>query len=89
MRYSLTIDHDDTSSIWPALEEFNNRVYKRRDHAKYALEYAIYEAVKGRSLLDKPAGRKAQVWASNVEIDKTSCVEYVFVGLTFRMKASR
>jgi hypothetical protein len=89
MRYTLTITRDDTASIWPALEEFNNREYKRRDHAKYALECAVYEAVKGRALLDRPAGRKAQVWAANVEIKPDSCLEYVFVGLTFRMQSSK
>ena len=87
MKYRLTITHDDTASIWPSLQEFNNREYKRCDHAKYALECAVYEAVKGRSLLDRLVGVKAQLWAKNLIITHDSDHTYIFAGLTFNMKS--
>ena len=87
MKYRLTITHDDTASIWPDLEQHNNREYKRRDFARYMVECAIYEAVKGRALLDRPVGVKAQLWAKSLDITHDSDHTYIFVGLTFNMKS--
>lgn len=89
MKYTLTITPDDTASVWPDLAQFNGRVFKRRDFAKYMLRCAMYEALKGRSLLDRPVAEKAMKWVDDLIITNDSDHTYIFAGLTFNLKSSK
>jgi hypothetical protein len=86
MQYILTITHDDTASIWPDLADYNDISFSKVNNAKFALNKAAYEAIKGRSLLDRPAGRKFHNWASMIDLKSKSEHVYIFAGLTFKME---
>jgi hypothetical protein len=87
MYYQLTITPDDTASVWPDLADYNGLGFSRVNNAKLALNKAAYEAIKGRALLDRPAGRKFHAWASSIDIKSKPEHEYIFAGLTFRLRA--
>jgi hypothetical protein len=86
MQYTITIEHDDTASIWPDLADYNGISFYKLNNAKFALNKAVYEAIKGRALLDRPAGRKFYNWASTLDLHSNTEHTYIFAGLTFKIE---
>lgn len=76
--------------LWPDLAAWNGRTWARRDAALLGLAKAVYEAMHGVSLLDRPVAVRLAKWVNRVELEgapkKGATVENSSAGFTFSLK---
>lgn len=89
MLYTLHVESRDP--LWPDLAAFNGQAWSRRDAALLRLGKAVYEAMHGVSLLDRPVAVRLTKWVNQLDLEgaprKGQTVKNSGAGFTFSLKA--
>lgn len=90
--YLLTVE---CSHPWPTLETYNGLTRKRKDAAVLLLYGAVWQALHGMSLLDRPIALELRQWVQEVEtcfLERPSTVTSKTIqmsGVTFKFTLAR
>lgn len=90
-RYTISILDKNPWATWPDLLAYDGATRARWDAAMLLFQRAVYEAVEGEALLDRPAGRDAILLARRIAhspaIRRGYCVSVDAVG--YRVTVTR